>query len=374
MKKKILFLTFTRADYGKQKKIFQIIKKSKLFKFKILISGMHLSKKHGNTYLEVIKDFPKDCFIADNLAQINKSMDITLTKTIKILAKFSDSFYPDLVLIHGDRVEALASSIFSSMRNILTAHIEGGEISGTIDESIRHSVSKLSHFHFVSNNSSKLRLMRMGESKDAIKKIGSPEVDLFFSKNIPSLENAKKRYDINFFDFGISIIHPETNIVKEKFKNLISDYFRALFLSKKNFIIIYPNNDYNYDVIINEINKYKNYSRFKILPSIRFEYYISFLSSSKIIIGNSSSGIREASVFGIQSINVGERQHMRSNSKNIQNINFNTNKILSFILNLYGKKHSKTKNFGLGNSAELFLKTLKSKKFWNTNIQKHFYD
>ncbi len=108
-------------------------------------------------------------------------MDLTLAKTIEGLSAYVKNINPDLIVVHGDRVETLAGSIVGSLNNILVAHIEGGEVSGTVDELIRHSVSKLSHIHFVSNAEAAKRLEQMGEIKSSIFTIGSPDIDIMFS-------------------------------------------------------------------------------------------------------------------------------------------------------------------------------------------------
>ena len=182
--KNVLFVTGTRADYGKIKPLISRIILNNNFNVKIFVTGMHLLKEYGNTYIECELYFPGriDKFINKNSSD---SMDIVLGKTILGFSDYVNENNPDLIVIHGDRIETLACASVGALNNILVAHIEGGEVSGTIDESIRNSVSKLSHMHFVTNFDAKKRLLRMGESKESIKVIGSPEVDLFNSKDLP---------------------------------------------------------------------------------------------------------------------------------------------------------------------------------------------
>ena len=152
--KKIVFLTGTRADFGKQKSLIKIINKKKAFDVTIFITGMHNLKKFGYTWEEIKKENYKNIFRYNNQKH-NNSMDIILSNTVYGFSNFVKKVKPDLIVYHGDRVEALAGAIVGSLNNILTAHIEGGELSGTIDESIRHSVWNLNHsckyefrFHF----------------------------------------------------------------------------------------------------------------------------------------------------------------------------------------------------------------------------------
>ena len=143
--------------------------------------------------------------------------------------------------------------------------------------------------------------------------------------------------------------------------------------SKKNFIVIYPNNDTYSDIIFNFIKKFKNNKKFRILPTIRFEYYLTLLKNSEFIIGNSSSGVREAQVYGVKAINLGNRQNNRiiKNSL-IKNLDFNQNEIIKEINKPRNFNSKKTFNFGTGKSAKKFIKILKIKKFWLTDRQKYF--
>ena len=146
--KKIVFVTGTRADYGKIKSILKISQKLKKFKIFLFITGMHNVKMLGLTRDEIFKDKIKNCYVYDNKCW-QSPMDSILANTIKGFKGFVKEIKPDLIVVHGDRVETLACAIVGSLNSIRVAHIEGGEVSGTVDELIRHSVSKLSHVHFV---------------------------------------------------------------------------------------------------------------------------------------------------------------------------------------------------------------------------------
>ena len=160
-RKKILFLTGTRADFGKLKSLIKITQKNNNFLSEILVTGMHLQKEYGETIDEIYKSKIENIFSFEN--HHNSKMDIVLAETIKGVSNHIHYSKPDLIVVHGDRVEALAGAIAGSLNNILVAHIEGGELSGTVDEIIRHAVSKMSHIHFVSNEEAKKRLIQLGE-------------------------------------------------------------------------------------------------------------------------------------------------------------------------------------------------------------------
>ena len=164
LRKKIIFVTATRADFGKLKSLISIVKKSKQFKIYLVVTGMHVIPKFGNTFKEVIKTFGPNIIKFKNQS-LGDRLEIILAKTTNSFSKIVKKIKPNLIIIHGDRVEALSAALVGSLNHILTAHIEGGELSGTIDDTIRHAVSKLSHVHFVGSENAKRRVTKMGEIK-----------------------------------------------------------------------------------------------------------------------------------------------------------------------------------------------------------------
>ncbi len=376
LKKKIVFVTGTRADYGKLKSIIKIVQNNNKFEAVVFVTGMHNLSSYGNTHTELNKDKIKNLFKFKNQVK-NDSMDIIVSKTINVFSKFIKKINPDLIVIHGDRVEPLACAVVGSLNNILVAHIEGGEVSGTVDEILRHSISKLSHIHFVSNKKAKQRLIQMGEIPNNIFIIGSPDVDLMSSRHIPNLNIAKKRYKIKYNSFAILLFHPVVS--KQKKNNLkknTSILINAIKNSKFNYIVVFPNNDSGSNIILNAYKILKNKKNIKIFPSLRFEYYLSLLKASNFIIGNSSSGVREAPYYGTPTINIGNRQNKRSSSKSIINVDFKKNEIEKLIKKFKEKKitFKKQKEFGDGKADKKFVNLISKKSFWKIDNQKYFKD
>ena len=371
--KKIVFLTGTRADYGKIKSIIQKLTKSNKFKIYIFVTGMHLQRKYGLTYKEIYKDFKKtknlSIFKTSNFIKSQKR-EIILSRTINLFSKFVDKVKPDLIIVHGDRLEALAGSLVGTFKKYLVAHIEGGEISGTTDEHLRHSITKLCHIHFVANDKAKKLLVQMGEDAKNIYITGSPDLDLMVSKRLPTIEQVKQRYNIKFKEYAIGILHPNPANLENIYKET-EIFCNSIIKSKKNYVLIYPNNDPGNEVILKFYLKFKGNKKIKIFRSMRFEYFITLLKNSSFMIGNSSAGIHEAPFFGRVSINLGNRQHLRSNNLLIKNIKFNVKNILKTINNV--KNTNKISyEFGHGNSANKINNIVNKKSFWNLNFQKHF--
>ncbi len=281
-KKKIIFVTGSRSDYGKMKSIILKMQKNRKFDTHVFVTGMHNILKYGDTWREIKKDGIKKIYRFNNQV-IDKKMDNILANTIKGFSKYIINLKPDLIVVHGDRIEPLACAIVGCLNNLKIGHIEGGDVSGTVDESLRHSISKLSNLHFVSNKRAKKRLIQMGEYKKNIFEIGSPDLDILLGNKLPSLETVKKRYKILFGKYAICVFHPVTtefSLIKKQVKLLLN----VLKESKLDYVLILPNNDSGSEIILKEYQKLKKFKKFRILPSMRFEHYLTLLKNSKFII------------------------------------------------------------------------------------------
>ena len=371
-KKKIIFLTGTRADFGKLKPLMLCLEKDSKFDLHVFVTGMHMLNKYGYTCEEVENAGFKNIFKYIN-QNLDDSMDQILSKTILGLSDFVKEICPDLLIVHGDRVETLAGASVGALNNILVGHIEGGEVSGTVDELIRHSVTKLSHIHFVASETAKKRLTQLGEKEESIYVIGSPDIDIMNSDNLPNIDNVKNYYEFKFDNYAILAFHPVTTEV-QKIKNQIKIVVDTILSLKQNFIVIYPNNDHGTNIILEEYLRLKNRENIKIYPSMRFEYFLTLLKNSDFIIGNSSSGIREAPHLGVPSLNLGTRQNNRISCDLVLQVDINKKSIKKAI-NSIDKIDKKPFNFfGDGKSAKLFYNKIRQTSFWKIDKQKYFID
>ena len=372
MNKTIVFLSGTRADFGKLKSLIKISSESKEFNVHIFATGMHLQEEYGYTVNEIIKSGFQNIYTFANHTE-ESTMDLTLAKTIEGLSNFVKKVNADLLIVHGDRVEALAGAIVGSLNNILVGHIEGGEVSGTIDELIRHSISKLSHIHFVANEEAKNRLLQMGELENQIYVIGSPDIDIMFSENLPNLDEALNYYGIPYENYNILMYHPITTDTNnyEYATNLV----QAVLEEDGNYIVIKPNNDMGTKEVNQALSELDSNPRFTFFPSLRFEYFLVLLKNCNFIIGNSSAGVREAPYYGVNSIDIGTRQLNRAKSESITHTNHSKNDIISAIkIAKQSKKNIQHQPFGKGHSNKLFINLLKSKSLWAIPCQKQFKD
>ena len=210
-KRRILFLTATRADFGKLKSLMRAVSEAEEFECSIFATGMHMLARYGSTIQEIHKSGFRNVHPYINQdGAVNSQMDLVLANTVNGLGLHVRESQPDLLVVHGDRIEPLAGAIVGALNNIRVAHVEGGEVSGTVDELLRHAITKLSHIHFVANEEAAMRLRQMGEAADSIFVIGSPDTDIMFSETLPTLAEVMRHYEVPFEKYGIVLYHPVT--------------------------------------------------------------------------------------------------------------------------------------------------------------------
>lgn len=372
IRRKIVFLTGTRADFGKLKSLMLQLQSYEAFEVHVFVTGMHMLSRYGSTWAEVQRSGLSNIHFFFNQSSCDSS-DQILAKTVIGFSDYIKELSPDMIVIHGDRIESLACASVGALNNILVSHIEGGEVSGTIDESIRHAVSKLSHLHFVANQQAKDRLIQLGEHGESIYVIGSPDVDIMNSPNLPTLETVQRHYGFFFRDYAIMIFHPvtsELNWTRLQVQSLVD----LVIESGLNFVVLFPNNDPGSEIIISEYSRFENKTNISVYPSMRFEYFLTLLKNAKFIIGNSSTGVREAPHYGTPAINLGTRQFKRVNCPGVLEADFDKCSMRQAINTALASPRKKYVLFGSGNSADQFCRLLLSPTVWVTATQKCFVD
>ncbi len=373
MPRKILFITGTRADFGKLKSLIRVLEDHPDFEPWIFITGMHTLSLYGDTWIEVRKSGFSRLHVFHN-QYVGEPMPSILANTIQGLSRYVAELDPDLIVVHGDRVEALAGALVGTLSNIRVAHVEGGERSGTVDELIRHAVSKISHLHFVANEEARFRLIQMGENDSHIFVVGSPDIDVMLSDSLPSIEAVRAKYEIPFEEYGVVLFHPVTTE-----HGSMGIYARqlvdAVLASGRNFVVIYPNNDLGTSLILPEYERLREHPNIRLYPSIAFEYFLTLLENSQLMVGNSSAGVREAPVYGVRSINIGTRQNLRFTGESIRNVSYESKEILEVIQADFGRPAERaTSYFGDGRSAEHFLWAMTDGRVFHVPQQKVFKD
>ncbi len=374
--RRVVFVTGTRADFGKIKSLISALNADPIhFEVHIFATGMHMEPKYGSTVREIEK-----CGFRNIYRFANQSgqgiMDRALAHTILGFGDYVRRIQPDLIVVHGDRVEALAGAMVGCLQNIRVAHVEGGEVSGTIDGVIRHAVSKMSHLHFVSNDDAKKRLVQLGEVADSIHVIGSPDLDIMRSARLPSLAAAKKHYEIPFDNYALLVFHPVTT-QPQQLEQQTQELVAAARESGHNFIAIYPNSDTGSHTILKAYEaKLARQPWAQVYPSIRFEFMLVLLKHAQFVLGNSSMGIHEAPFYGVPTVNVGSRQDGRSHNPHILHVEPARSAILPAIARAKRLKATlkPIREFGDGDSHQRFYRVLKTESLWQSSMQKRFCD
>ncbi len=371
--KRLLFITGTRADFGKLKPLMEQVERSADFENGVFVTGMHTLARYGFTFEEVRKCGFRNIYTYINqVVHASSDMDLVLANTVSGLGHYIREFPPDLIVVHGDRVEALAGAIVGALNGILVAHLEGGELSGTVDELIRHAVSKLSHIHCVANDEARDRLVQMGERPESVFVTGSADVDLMLSDRLPTLDQVRARYEIPFVEYGLLLYHPVTTEL-ELLPRHVAEVLAAVEESGWNFVVIYPNNDRGSEIILENLRRWEGHPRFRVTPSIRFECFLTLLKHARAIVGNSSAGIREAPVYGVPTVNIGTRQMNRFSYPSIVNVPESKGAILAALRHLPAEIPP-SRHFGTGDSAKRFMAALRDSRLWATPRQKQFRD
>ena len=385
MNKKILLITTSRADYSQSKMLIRLFKKKFFKNFYLLVTGSHLSKKDGYTFKEIKNDGINVDFKVDILHKDKRYLKNTLqiaSNTFVKFEKFFSKFTPDMLVILGDRFETLPIVYSAFLNNVCIAHINGGEVTeGAIDDGVRHSITKMSYFHFVSTNTNKKRIINFGENPNRIFNFGALGVDTLLSSKFLNKDELIKDLKIFFNNKNLILtFHPET------FKSVIVNKEYALLIIKTlarykdiNFFITSSNIDRGGN-LINDIfkkasKKYKNFFYFRSLGE---KYYFSLLNSVDGVIGNSSSGIIECPSLKKGTINMGQRQQGRANSKSIINATINSKSIENALKKLYSKKFQanllKNKNeYEKKNTAKKIFNFLIKCKIPKNNIKKFYH-
>jgi UDP-N-acetylglucosamine 2-epimerase (hydrolysing) len=371
--RRILFVTGTRADFGKLKPLILGAQELPGLDVRVFATGMHMLARYGSTIIEIQRSGCRSVHpFVNQDGSVTSQMDLVLAQTVQGLGFYVREARPDLIVVHGDRVEALAGAIVGALNNVLVAHVEGGELSGTVDDLLRHAVSKLAHLHFVATDEARTRLIQMGECRETVFVIGSPDVDVMLSSDLPPLKDVRRHYDIPFEDYGILLYHPVTT-ERARLRRDADAVVEAVRRSGRNFVAVYPNNDHGSEVILARLRQLARMPRVRLLPSMRFEAFLTLLRHAQVILGNSSAGVREAPVYGVPTVNVGSRQHRRHQATSIIDTHADPEAILAALGRL-PEGLAPSLHFGTGRSASLFVEALRSSALWRTPRQKQFRD
>ena len=378
---KICFITGSRADYGLLTPLMRLVKSDKYFNFQLIATGTHFSKRHGSTFKQIIKDKFKINFKIN--IKIGNDQPENICKSMSIaIDKFSKAFKvlkPDLLILLGDRYEIFAASAAALVHQIPISHLHGGELTrGSIDDSFRHSITKMSNIHLVSNKKHAKRVIQLGENPKNVHVVGGFGVDLIGKTKFLKKGILRKELGIKFKKKNIIVTyHPETVIKSSPVKDF-NEVLKAINKFKDiNFIFTKSNSDLQAIKINKMIDLHvkKNKKNCYSFESMGQSNFLSTLKIADCILGNSSSGILEAPSLKKPTINIGSRQKDRLQSKSIINVKPSSESIIKAIKKIYSKdfknKIQKTESpYGKAGASKKAFKILKNKNL----EEKKFFD
>lgn len=375
MLRKVVYVTGTRADYGLMHETLKTLNEDANIHLDIVATGMQLMDEFGYSVDEIKKDnfnlhIINQTFKKDDEA----SMSDFIGKLTADLTNLMSELKPDVVLLLGDRGEMLAGAIVASYLQIPIAHIHGGDVSSTVDDSTRHAITKLSNIHFAATEKSASRIRQMGENPDNIFVVGAPGLDSIIKCKDNIDENyLKDKYDITK-DFAIVLQHPVSlEIDDSSFQ--IQQTLDALISTDYQIILIYPNADAGGRSMIEKINEY-DVDAYKNIPH---DDFIGLLSLASVLVGNSSSGIIESSLFKLPVINLGTRQQGREKAENVIDVDYNRDEILSALKFIESEDYKKQLEscinpYGDGKACERICKILKEIELNDNLLNKQFFE
>lgn len=382
MKRKVAVFTGTRAEYGLLYWVMKDIQASELLELQVIVSAMHLSPEFGETWRQVEADgFPVDAKVemllsSDTPVGVVKSMGLGAIGYADAL----DRLKPDMLVVLGDRFEALAVVQAALIMRIPVAHLHGGEITeGAYDDAIRHAITKMSNLHFTAAEQYRQRVIQMGEAPETVFNVGAVGLDHLLRNAPMSLDELSVSLGFELKrPYFLVTYHPVT--LAEESPEVS---FRAMLAALDQFpeyqvILTYPNADNGGRAIIPILEQYARENRERVLaiPSLGFRRYLSALSGASAMIGNSSSGIIEAPAFYVPTVNIGARQLGRLAAESIVHCAPNEVAILDAInVVLTAAFRARTRNvhnpYGQGNAAARIVEVI---KHYSGPFIKHFHD
>jgi len=361
MMRRISYVTGTRADFGLMRRTLLAIHQHPELDLNVLVTGMHLLPDYGDTWREInTAGLPIAAKIPVSLTGASgNEMGEALGEQIIGFTQALQNDKPDILLLLGDRGEMLAGAIAALHLNIPIVHIHGGELSGTIDESVRHAISKLAHYHFTSTKKSRERLIRMGEIADHIFVTGAPGLDDIYKTQLKERKQLFELYGLESDSpLLLVLFHP---VVQQASVAALQahDVLEAAVESAMQVFVIRPNADAGSAAITEVIGNFDCKEKIVTACHIPRDDYLSLVSEAEVMVGNSSSGIIEATSLNTPVVNIGDRQQCRERNENVIDVSSDKDEVFAAIQRAKKMKGYKWENvYGEGNSTELIVAAL----------------
>jgi len=330
--RKVLYVSGTRAEYGLMKETLQHIQNHPNLDLEIAVTGMHLMPQFGDTIKEIKKDGWRLHRISATYEQDNaESMTRFVGKFIQLLTERIRKIHPQFILVLGDRGEMLGGAIVGAYLTIPVAHVHGGDVSSTVDEFVRHAITKLAHIHFPATKAAAERIIQMGEDPWRVHVVGAPGLDSVLNLPLCSKKELGERYHTDFSHPLVLVMQHPVTVEEGDAAKQMKETMEAVRQLRHQSIVIYPNADAGGRRMIRVIEQYRKYPFVQIIKSIPHRDYISLLKFSSVMVGNSSSGIIEAPSFHVPVVNIGTRQAKRERAGNTIEVPYKKNEIAKAI-------------------------------------------
>ena len=331
--RKIFSLTGTRADYGLMRPVFQMIHQSQNFELSLLITGMHLLSRFHISLQEIKEDSLGKHYHDSLLREVKNepSMAEILAYTVITVSNLLRKIQPDIVLLQGDRGEMLAGAIAAAHMNIPLVHMSGGDVTGSIDDSIRQAITAFSNIHLTTCESSSRNLLKYRISRRRIFQVGEPGLDAIRVLDIDHASDLAKELELDIKKpIILATLHPVTTEAAAAGYQM-DVMLGALEKLQLQTILTHPNSDYGSTDMLDSLSRFSGKSWLKIFPTMGSKKYLELLGISTVVVGNSSSGIIEAPSFKKPVVNIGSRQEGRLKAKNVIDVDFVEQEIIDSI-------------------------------------------
>jgi len=375
-RRKILAVSGTRADYGLMRPVFAAIRKQGL-DLEIAATGMHLMEEYGSTVNEILADgIPVRRVEATSQGDDRPSMARFLGAFIDGFTRVAEDVRPDILLLLGDRAEMLGGAAVGAYLAIPVAHVHGGDRSSTVDDPVRHAITKLSHIHFAATQASADRILRLGEDPSRVFVVGAPSLDVLVNEPSEGREALFRRYGLRPEEPLILVLQHPVTVEVEDAAGQMRETLRAVEEMQLPALVLYPNADAGGRAMIRAIREFEHLPILRVLPHLPHHDYLAFLRHAAVLVGNSSSGIIEAPALLLPVVNIGTRQKGRERAANVLDVGYERSEIAEAIQKAVSdpgfREQVKTCHnpYGDGHAGERIARVLHDTPLSRTFVQK----
>lgn len=363
----VAVLTGKRGGYGAMKPMLHAIEDDPELSLSLIVTDQHVNPRFGATIAEIEKEFnvaaAVDIGQKDGSAVArNQALGVCLSRMSVVL----DELKPDILVLYGDRGEVLVTAIAAVNLGIPIAHIQGGDVSGNVDEMVRHAITKIAHLHFPSNEESGDRIAAMGEEKERIFVVGDNHIDQIVAGNYTPEVTLREKFSIPDGERPIIVLqHPETTRQRDGYRDMCDTLDAVLEVGRRT-IMVYPCSDHGYEGVVRAIEERSDRSMVSVHKNIDAPDFWGLLSIAQVLVGNSSAGLIETPYFPIAAINVGERQKGRKAAENVIHVDLGRDSVAAALEHALNDERFErqvlecSKPFGDGNAWKRIISVIKS--------------